>query len=106
MSQHTSKTQQKTEYWQKHLKQWKQSGLTQNQYCDKNGINKHTLSYWKKKQSKPKPSLSLVPVKVLEEQAPASGSIPSGITLRTTGNHRIELLIDCEVPARVRDFVI
>lgn len=36
-------------YWQKHIKSWKASGLSQRGYCRKNGITVSAFYYWHRK---------------------------------------------------------
>ena len=36
-------------FWQTHLLQWKESRLSQSNYCKKNNIKVHRFSYWKRK---------------------------------------------------------
>ncbi len=36
-------------YWQKHIKNWKRSGLSQRGYCRKNGITASAFYYWHRK---------------------------------------------------------
>jgi len=33
--------------WQSHINAWKQSGLSQAEYCRKHSLNAHTFSYWR-----------------------------------------------------------
>jgi len=35
--------------WETHLKNWKESGLSQAEYCRQNGMNKDTFGKWKKR---------------------------------------------------------
>ncbi len=37
-----------------HLDRWGKSGLTQVEYCKKNGVNPGTFAYWKNKHGKKK----------------------------------------------------
>ena len=39
----------KTNLWSAHIEAWRQSGVSQAEYCRKNGINNHQFGYWKKK---------------------------------------------------------
>jgi len=36
-------------FWQTHLLQWKESRLSQSNYCKKNNLQVHRFSYWKRK---------------------------------------------------------
>lgn len=35
--------------WEKHIRKWEQSGLTQVEYCRKHGISDKCFVYWKKR---------------------------------------------------------
>lgn len=37
----------KREYWAQHIKQWQESKLSQERYCENNQINYNTFVYWK-----------------------------------------------------------
>lgn len=39
----------KSVYWSKIIKTWKESGLKQREFCAKHQINIHTFVYWKQK---------------------------------------------------------
>ncbi len=39
-------------YWQKHIKNWKRSGLSQREYCRKRGISASAFYYWHRKLKK------------------------------------------------------
>lgn len=38
----------KSETWQKHISDWKNSGLTQIEFCKTNNLKVHNFTYWKK----------------------------------------------------------
>jgi hypothetical protein len=42
------------EFWARHVKGWRVSGLTQQQYCRRHRLLKGTLGYWASTLSKPK----------------------------------------------------
>ena len=56
--------QEKRAYWQHHIDQWQQSGLSQIEYCRRNRIKKHQWGYWKKRLTTPKSPAMLVPVTI------------------------------------------
>ncbi|MHA2314879.1 MAG: IS66 family insertion sequence element accessory protein TnpA [Candidatus Hermodarchaeia archaeon] len=49
-------------YWQKHLSQWSESGLTQAEYCRRNKLSAAAFNWWKgqlrRKSSKSTPTRS------------------------------------------------
>lgn len=42
------------EFWTRHVKGWRSSGLTQRQYCQRHRLLKGTLGYWASTLNKPK----------------------------------------------------
>lgn len=75
------------EYWQGHLAAWTASGLTQQAYCAKHGLNLQSFYRWRHKQkaalaTKP---LTFVPVGI---EASAAQSI---VRLHSPRGWRIEL---------------
>lgn len=57
----------KEEYWKKHIKQWKKSGLSRNAYCIANGIYQSTLTSWIKKLEQPMTPVKLeIPISAVE----------------------------------------
>ena len=67
-----AKTKKKTSravYWQKHISQWSESGLTQAEYCRRNKISAAAFHWWKgqlrkksKAQKNPSTSMQFVEV--------------------------------------------
>lgn len=55
----------KRRFWKAHIKVWKKSGLTQNEYCRRNKLKSNQLTYWKTKFNKETPEqVNFVPVPV------------------------------------------
>ena len=75
-----AKTKKKTSravYWQEHISQWSESGLTQAEYCRRNKISAAAFHWWKgqfrkKSKAQKKPSTSMQFVEV-HGVPPASG---------------------------------
>jgi hypothetical protein len=74
------------QYWQSHFARWRESGLTQSEYCHQEQLSRHRFKYWRNKleatvkRRRKKPGSGFVPVQV-------HGSIPapeSGLSLRLT----------------------
>ena len=42
------------DFWMRHVKGWRSSGLTQTQYCRRHGLLKGTLGYWSSVLNKPR----------------------------------------------------
>ena len=49
--------------WKQHLEDWKASGLTQVDYCQRHDLSRHRFQYWKKKFAHPASSTSLVEIR-------------------------------------------
>ena len=39
----------KRRYWEKHLKEWRESGLSQAEYCRRHDLRVYQFTYWKKR---------------------------------------------------------
>jgi hypothetical protein len=58
-----SKIRQKCKFWQAHVKAWKDSNLSQAEYCRRQELKTHRLCYWvNKKPAKPDHPLALVEI--------------------------------------------
>ncbi len=44
---------QRREYWNQHVLEWRKSGLTQRAYCQPLNLKRHQLSYWNNVLKKP-----------------------------------------------------
>jgi hypothetical protein len=83
------KTKQTHSYWQQHISQWQQSGLSQAKYCKQHGLKANRFSYHKLKfQAKPTQTSStsfikipVAQVAVKETQAPLTLHFASGLSL-------------------------
>lgn len=73
-------TQSKSDFWQKHIADWKTSGLPQAAYCDQHNLKLSTFTYWRSKQSESRPKL--VPVSMPPTADLAELSLPGGIHLQ------------------------
>ena len=66
-------------FWERHLGQWKKSGMSQSEYCRIFGLKFHQFHYWKKKLSKTEvkePQLVAVP---LDQTITEIGKARSGV---------------------------
>ena len=56
---------QKCKYWQAHIEAWKESNLSQAEYCRRQGLKTHRLCYWvNKKSARPDHPLALVEIPI------------------------------------------
>ena len=62
-SEQGSECQQKRKFWQAHIEAWKDSNLSQAEYCRKHRLKTHRLCYWiNKKSAKSDHPLALVEI--------------------------------------------
>ena len=55
---------QRRRHWQDHIDQWQSSGLTQKEYCRRNGFKWSTFHYWRKRLQDTPTAVTLVQVPV------------------------------------------
>lgn len=61
----------KSEQWQQHLNHWRDSGLSQIEFCKQQNIAVHNFQYWRKRLlPKPGKSTAMIPV-AIRQVAPA-----------------------------------
>lgn len=86
---------QKDAVMNKHISQWKKSGLTQIAYCNEHGIKPHVFSYYKAKLQSDSSSLSskLIPVSLISSDSVLSESSvdSNAITLFHSNGFRVEV---------------
>lgn len=56
------KRERKRFFWEKHLKEWRASGLSQAEYCRLNKLRIKSFAYWKKKEKADEQPVVFVPV--------------------------------------------
>ena len=68
MTEKIRNAEEKYNFWQKHLEAWKQSNITQAEYCRRNGLASKSFTYWKSRiTSSAARQISFVPVTVRPE---------------------------------------
>ena len=86
--------------WVEHFTQWRQSGLTQREYCRQAGLSRHRFKYWRRKlepeqfgSRNPRAS-GFVPVQVERPRVEASLSLslPNGLILRGIDAGNVDLV--------------
>ena len=60
------------QFYQKHLTNWKGTGLSQAEYCRRNGLVRHRFGYWKRKLFKEEGQIKFaeLPVNLSEQSVP------------------------------------
>ena len=83
VSEQGSENRQKRKFWQAHVKAWKDSNLSQAEYCRRQGLKTHRLCYWiNKKSEKSDHPLALVEIPI--RKLPARIDVALKLTI---GNH-------------------
>lgn len=77
----------KRKFWEEQLQEWKSSGLSQADYCRRQGLSIKSFGYWKRRLSAGNLSLSLVEVRAFH--AVCSPSKP--LKLEVGGRFGIEI---------------
>ena len=54
----------KRHIWKKRIEQWRQSGLSQAEYCRRHHLKDHQLTYWKRRFEKTETAVSFVSLPV------------------------------------------
>ncbi len=66
-------------YWQPRIDAWKQSGISQTDFCRRHGLNIKIFGYWKRKLCSRPEGVSFVPVAIKPSHI---SSVKSGSSLR------------------------
>ena len=77
-------------YWEEHLSRWESSGLRQSEYCRQNGLGLHRFIYWKKKQARRTPPVTLVEWTFPRQEEVAFPTAPS-LCVSVGTRYRIEV---------------
>ena len=88
--------------WQRHVEAWRESGLSQADYCHQHGLNRKTFSLWTRRdQGEPSmvkdTSLELISVQV-SPSVPVATAEASALLLRFP--HGVQLELSTAVPPR------
>ena len=54
----------KRKKWKKHMEAWEESGITQTEYCQLQGLNLCQFTYWKSQLKKKGETNTLVPIQI------------------------------------------
>jgi hypothetical protein len=79
----------KAQFWEKHIRAWRSSGLSQAEYCRSNGLAKSQFWYWRKRFNRHEAQdITFVPVSIPTSR-PSRRS--GAIRVITPNGYRIEL---------------
>lgn len=77
------------EYWSGHVQQWRDSGLTQKEYCSREGISLERFGSWKRRLDREHPgALVAVPSKTVSSALSTSGTM---LRLVVNERYRVEI---------------
>jgi transcriptional regulator with XRE-family HTH domain len=102
-------TQSKEDFWRQHWVRWQKSGLTQREYCARQGLSRSSFNNWKQKLASEE-SVGLIPtsagqLQVVEVGHVAAAAGPSLTLALGNGYYRVEIGrgLDLETLASVLD---
>jgi len=76
--------------FEKHIRRWRSSGLTQAEYCRRNDLTWSTFHYWRKRLAETSQAVTLVQVPV-GFNGNGSGPWGQGLTLVLGGRYKVEI---------------
>jgi hypothetical protein len=92
-SQHTDQAQASKDrrcQFEEHIRRWRSSGLTQAEYCRRNGLKCSTFHYWRRRLGTTSQAVTLVQVPV-GFNGGASGTWGQGLTLILADRYKVEI---------------
>ncbi len=97
----------KYDLWQERIEIWKNSGLTQDQFCQEHQLKKSTFLYWHLKFNREKRVSKLLPVTIKSDNQPSSLSRSSGVSLSINRRYTIQLeeQFNSQTLAKLIDFL-
>ena len=71
--------------WEQHIRNWRESGLAQSEYCRRHNLREHQLTFWKRKFQ-----IAAAPISLVELQ------LGTGLQSRISANQAPLCLIVCD----------
>ena len=81
----------KRRFWKQQIEHWKESGLTQTEFCRLHNLKAHQLTYWKKRYHCPQKQASLVELQWNPALQPTMAPGPSPLSLMLNDQYRIDI---------------
>ena len=78
-------------HWQRHVEAWRESGLSQADYCRQQGLNPKTLSAWVRRALPVDKDTPLEVIAVQVTPAPSTAITDANVSLRFPHGARLEL---------------
>ncbi len=77
------------EFWEGHLEQWEQSGLSQLAYCRQHHLKSHRFYYWRRRILKKQTNVSFLPIRLSANPMPHPQTVrvlmPNGCSIEIEG---------------------
>jgi hypothetical protein len=81
----------RAQFWKNHLKEWPQTGLTQNAYCRDNNLKPNRFTYWKNKFKRQNLPVEFVQVSPVLIKNIAQMHSPKHLRLNLKSGFQIEI---------------
>ena len=81
----------KRRFWEQQIQQWKDSGLTQIEFCRLHNLKAHQLTYWKKRFDRTQAPVSVVELQWSPALQSSSGPNASHLRLILNEHYRIDI---------------
>ena len=81
----------KRRFWEQQIQQWKDSGLTQIEFCRLHNLKPHQLTYWKKRLHRTEAPVSLVELQWGPALQSPPGASASPLQLIVNEHYRIDI---------------
>lgn len=84
-------TEEKSAYWRQHVESWKNSGLSQRDYCNQNALAFSSFGYWRNRLKTDGAVGKLIPINV-SRSAAITVYLPCGVRIETPLHGLAEIL--------------
>lgn len=81
----------KRQYWEQHIRSWKESGLAQSEYCRRHNLRENQFTYWKRKFEFAAAPISLVELQLNSALQSRISAKPAPLRLIVSEQYRIEV---------------
>jgi hypothetical protein len=81
----------RSQFWKNHLKEWSQTGLTQNAYCRNNNLRPNQFTYWKNKFKQQNLPVEFVQVTSHPFEKTIDRHFPNTLRLNIKSDFQIEI---------------
>ena len=78
-------------YWEQQIKQWRESGIRQTEYCRINGLSPKSFTYWKCKLKKEPEATTFLPITLKTSPIIQNPIKHEALKLICNGKYRVEI---------------